>query len=190
MQSMCLYIYLIAAIKGTLQTAKDKLADLRTKKEQLLNQLQSVQDMLGRDQGLSWVGTGALRLLSQAQAVSQDCFLSSPGHLRDFPPVFPEDTKEEIQKAKAAATEANETASRVEDTLSTMRRNLDEWKDKYGGLRNEDLNRAVQDAKKSGERSFVLISVCSVCITWAFTERDCMHWSIFKPFVKAAVLGG
>uniref|UniRef100_A0A8B9U3Z8 Laminin subunit alpha 5 n=1 Tax=Anas zonorhyncha TaxID=75864 RepID=A0A8B9U3Z8_9AVES len=98
------------AIKGTLQTAKDKLADLRTKKEQLLNQLQSVQDMLGRDQ---------------------------------------EDTKEEIQKAKAAATEANETASRVEDTLSTMRRNLDEWKDKYGGLRNEDLNRAVQDAKKS-----------------------------------------
>uniref|UniRef100_A0A8B9U440 Laminin subunit alpha 5 n=1 Tax=Anas zonorhyncha TaxID=75864 RepID=A0A8B9U440_9AVES len=90
--------------------AKDKLADLRTKKEQLLNQLQSVQDMLGRDQ---------------------------------------EDTKEEIQKAKAAATEANETASRVEDTLSTMRRNLDEWKDKYGGLRNEDLNRAVQDAKKS-----------------------------------------
>nr|XP_047930545.1 laminin subunit alpha-5 isoform X4 [Anser cygnoides] len=98
------------AIKGTLQTAKDKLANLRTKKEQLLNQLQSVQDMLGRDQ---------------------------------------EDTKEAIQKAKAAATEANETASRVEDTLSTMRKNLDEWKDKYGGLRNEDLNRAVQDARKS-----------------------------------------
>lgn len=190
MQSMCLYVSLIAAIKGTLQTAKDKLADLRTKKEQLLNQLQSVQDMLGRDQGLSWVGTGALCLLSQVQAVSQDCFYSSPGHLRDFPPVFPEDTKEEIQKAKAAATEANETASRVEDTLSTMRRNLDEWKDKYGGLRNEDLNRAVQDAKKSGECSFVLLSVCSVCITWAFTARDCMHWSISKPFVEAAVLGG
>uniref|UniRef100_A0A8B9SV76 Laminin subunit alpha 5 n=1 Tax=Anas platyrhynchos TaxID=8839 RepID=A0A8B9SV76_ANAPL len=103
-------LQLFTPTHSTLQTAKDKLADLRTKKEQLLNQLQSVQDMLGRDQ---------------------------------------EDTKEEIQKAKAAATEANETASRVEDTLSTMRRNLDEWKDKYGGLRNEDLNRAVQDAKKS-----------------------------------------
>ncbi|XP_030319126.1 laminin subunit alpha-5 isoform X3 [Calypte anna] len=98
------------AIKGTLQTAKDKLADLRLKKEQLLSQLQSVQDMLGRDQ---------------------------------------EDTKEALQNAKAAAAEANETAARVEDTLSTMKKNLDEWKDQYGGLRNEDLNQAVQDARKS-----------------------------------------
>ncbi|KAM9371956.1 LOW QUALITY PROTEIN: laminin subunit alpha-5 [Phaethornis superciliosus] len=98
------------AIKGTLQAAKDKLADLRLKKEQLLSQLQSVQDMLGRDQ---------------------------------------EDTKEAIQNAKAAASEANETAARVEDTLSTMKKNLDEWKDQYGDLRNEDLNQAVQDARKS-----------------------------------------
>lgn len=51
----CFVFFLIAAIKGTLQTAKNKLADLRRKKEQLLSQLQSVQDMLGRDQGLSWV---------------------------------------------------------------------------------------------------------------------------------------
>ncbi|PKU36259.1 laminin subunit alpha-5 [Limosa lapponica baueri] len=98
------------AITGTLQTAKDKLADLRAKKEQLLSQLQSVQDMLGRDQ---------------------------------------EDTKETIQNAKAAAAEANETAARVEDTLSTMKKNLNEWKDQYGGLRKEDLNQAVQDARKS-----------------------------------------
>ncbi|OXB67886.1 hypothetical protein ASZ78_005568 [Callipepla squamata] len=98
------------AIKGTLQTAKDKLADLRRKKELLLSQLQSVQDTLGRDQV---------------------------------------DTKETIQNAKAAATEANETAAGVENTLSTMRKNLNEWKDKYGGLRNEDLNQAVQDARKS-----------------------------------------
>uniref|UniRef100_A0A8C3MQ95 Laminin subunit alpha-5 n=1 Tax=Geospiza parvula TaxID=87175 RepID=A0A8C3MQ95_GEOPR len=102
--SMC--ISLIAAIKGTLQTAKDKLADLRARKEQLLTQLQSVQDML-------------------------------------------EDTKDTIQNAKAAAAEANETAARVEDALSTMKKNLDEWKDQYGGLRNEDLNQAVQDARKS-----------------------------------------
>lgn len=49
-----IYVSLIAAIKGALQTARDKLADLRVKKEQLLSQLQSVQDMLGREQGLSW----------------------------------------------------------------------------------------------------------------------------------------
>lgn len=64
---MC--ISLIAAIKGSLQTAKDKLADLRVKKEQLLSQLQSVQDMLGRDQGLSWgslVGLVWVRLVLSA----------------------------------------------------------------------------------------------------------------------------
>uniref|UniRef100_A0A8C3LQM7 Laminin subunit alpha 5 n=1 Tax=Chrysolophus pictus TaxID=9089 RepID=A0A8C3LQM7_CHRPC len=85
------------------------------------------------------------------QLVTQGCFLPSPDHFGDFPPIFPEDTKETIQNAKAAATEANETAARVEETLSTMNKNLDEWKDKYGGLRNEDLNQAVQDARKSGE---------------------------------------
>uniref|UniRef100_A0A8C3D588 Laminin subunit alpha 5 n=1 Tax=Corvus moneduloides TaxID=1196302 RepID=A0A8C3D588_CORMO len=67
------------AVKGTLQTARDKLADLRARKEQLLTQLQSVQDML--------------------------------------------------------------------DT--SFLKNLDEWKDQYGGLRSEDLNQAVQDARKS-----------------------------------------
>uniref|UniRef100_A0A8D2NNY2 Laminin subunit alpha 5 n=1 Tax=Zosterops lateralis melanops TaxID=1220523 RepID=A0A8D2NNY2_ZOSLA len=76
------------------------------------------------------------------------CFLPGPGHLRDTS-FFPEDTKDTIQNAKAAAAEANETAARVEDTLSTMKKNLDEWKDQYGGLRNEDLNQAVQDARKS-----------------------------------------
>lgn len=74
-----------------------------------------------------------------------------PGHPRDFSPFFPEDTKEAIQNAKAAAADANKTAARVEDTLSSMKKNLDEWKDQYGGLRNEDLNQAVQDARKSGE---------------------------------------
>uniref|UniRef100_A0A8C3D650 Laminin subunit alpha 5 n=1 Tax=Corvus moneduloides TaxID=1196302 RepID=A0A8C3D650_CORMO len=71
------------AVKGTLQTARDKLADLRARKEQLLTQLQSVQDMLGREQDTSFL------------------------------------------------------------------KNLDEWKDQYGGLRSEDLNQAVQDARKS-----------------------------------------
>ncbi|XP_054701379.1 laminin subunit alpha-5 [Grus americana] len=97
-------------VKDTLQRGRDKLADLRVKKEQLLSQLQSVQDMLGRDQ---------------------------------------EDTKEMIQNAKATAAEANETAARVEDAVSTMKKNLAEWTDQYGDLRNEDLNQAVQDARKS-----------------------------------------
>lgn len=142
---MC--ISLIAAIKGTLQTAKDKLADLRVRKEQLLTQLQSVQDMLGREQGLF-----PELILSAPFFTHCDpgCFLPAPGHLRDTS-FFAEDTKDTIQNAKAAAAEANETAARVEDTLSTMKKNLDEWKDQYGGLRNEDLNQAVQDARKSGE---------------------------------------
>uniref|UniRef100_A0A8C0F1H4 Laminin subunit alpha-5 n=1 Tax=Bubo bubo TaxID=30461 RepID=A0A8C0F1H4_BUBBB len=88
-------------------------------------------------------------LPSCTQAVTQGCFIPAPGHPRDFSPFFPEDTKEMIQNAKAAAAEANETAARVEDTLSTMKKQLDEWKDQYGGLRNEDLNEAVQDARKS-----------------------------------------
>ena len=82
--------------------------------------------------------------------MTQGCFLPAPGHPRDFS-FFPEDTKETIQNAKAAAAEANETAARVDDTLSTMKKNLDEWKEQYGDLRNEDLNQAVQDARKSGE---------------------------------------
>lgn len=121
------------------------------KKEQLLTQLQSVQDMLGREQGLFWGGwTDSLCSLLCALTVTQGCFLPAPGRLRDIS-FFAEDTKDTIQNAKAAAAEANETAARVEDTLSTMRRNLDEWRDQYGGLRNEDLNQAVQDARKSGE---------------------------------------
>uniref|UniRef100_A0A8C3IUZ4 Laminin subunit alpha-5 n=1 Tax=Chrysemys picta bellii TaxID=8478 RepID=A0A8C3IUZ4_CHRPI len=104
------YIRLFPAIKGTLQAAKDKLTDLREKKEQLLNQLRSVQNMLDKDQ---------------------------------------DNTTAVIQSAKAAAAAANDTVARVEDTLSNMKKNLDEWKDQYGDLKNEDLNQAVQDAKKS-----------------------------------------
>uniref|UniRef100_A0A8C9UHG8 Laminin subunit alpha-5 n=1 Tax=Serinus canaria TaxID=9135 RepID=A0A8C9UHG8_SERCA len=89
-----------------------------------------------------------------ALTVIQMCFLPAPAHLRDIY-FFAEDTKDTIQNAKAAAAEANETAARVEDALSTMKKNLDEWKDQYGGLRNEDLNQAVQDARKSGEWQWV-----------------------------------
>lgn len=107
--------------------------------------------MLGREQGLFWgSGTDPLYSLLHASTATQGCFLPAPDHLRDIS-FFAEDTKDTIQNAKAAAAEANETAARVEDALSTMKKNLDEWKDQYGGLRNEDLNQAVQDARKSGE---------------------------------------
>uniref|UniRef100_A0A8C3D6A6 Laminin subunit alpha 5 n=1 Tax=Corvus moneduloides TaxID=1196302 RepID=A0A8C3D6A6_CORMO len=129
----------------------DELARNLSGKEQLLTQLQSVQDMLGREQGLFWgSGTDSLCSLLHALTVTQGCFLPPPDHLRDTS-FLAEDTKDTIQNAKAAAAEANETAARVEDTLSTMKKNLDEWKDQYGGLRSEDLNQAVQDARKSGE---------------------------------------
>uniref|UniRef100_A0A8C8RBX0 Laminin subunit alpha-5 n=1 Tax=Pelusios castaneus TaxID=367368 RepID=A0A8C8RBX0_9SAUR len=101
---------LSGAIKDTLQAANDKLADLRQKKDQFLNQLQSVQSQLDKDQ---------------------------------------DNTTAIIQNAKAAAAAANDTVARVEETLSNMKKNLDEWKDQYGGLKNEELDQAVQDAKKS-----------------------------------------
>ncbi|XP_053101455.1 laminin subunit alpha-5 isoform X2 [Hemicordylus capensis] len=97
-------------IKEALQAAKDKLAGSQTKKEQLRNQLQSIQSTLDTVQD----GTAVA-----------------------------------IQNVKDAAMKANETATRIEEKLSGMKTNLDEWKEQYGDLRSEDLNRAVQDAKNT-----------------------------------------
>ncbi|XP_029467612.1 laminin subunit alpha-5 isoform X2 [Rhinatrema bivittatum] len=54
-----------------------------------------------------------------------------------------------IQAAKLAAMEANSTASRLENTLYEMKRNLDQWKEKYGDIQSEDMDQAVQEAKTS-----------------------------------------
>ncbi|XP_044311344.1 laminin subunit alpha-5 isoform X3 [Varanus komodoensis] len=97
-------------IKGALQAAKNRLAGLQTKKEQLQKQLQSVKNTLDMVQ---------------------------------------DGTAEAIQNAKDAAMRANETVARMEGRLSDMKSSLDEWKERYGDLRSEDLNQAVRDAKNT-----------------------------------------
>ncbi|MEE6528488.1 hypothetical protein FKM82_030834, partial [Ascaphus truei] len=54
---------------------------------------------------------------------------------------------DDITSAKFKAAEANDTANRVEATLTDLKKNLDLWKEKYGNLQNEDVSRAVADAK-------------------------------------------
>uniref|UniRef100_A0A8D2J8L5 Laminin subunit alpha-5 n=1 Tax=Varanus komodoensis TaxID=61221 RepID=A0A8D2J8L5_VARKO len=95
---------------GALQAAKNRLAGLQTKKEQLQKQLQSVKNTLDMVQ---------------------------------------DGTAEAIQNAKDAAMRANETVARMEGRLSDMKSSLDEWKERYGDLRSEDLNQAVRDAKNT-----------------------------------------
>lgn len=55
-----------------------------------------------------------------------------------------------INKAKAKAAEANNTATKVEATLTDIKKNLEQWKNKYGKMRNEDVTKAVEEAKTSG----------------------------------------
>ncbi|XP_067324319.1 laminin subunit alpha-5 isoform X1 [Anolis sagrei] len=95
-------------IRRALQAAKTRLTGIQTKKENLLNQLQSVKSTLDMVQ---------------------------------------DDTAGAIQNAKDAASQANETVARMEEKLSDMQKNLDEWKQQYGDLKNEDLNQAVGEAK-------------------------------------------
>ncbi|KAM4622730.1 laminin subunit alpha-5-like [Discoglossus pictus] len=56
---------------------------------------------------------------------------------------------DDITSAKFKAAEANDTAIRVEATLADMKKNLESWKKKYGNLKNEDVSRAVEEAKTS-----------------------------------------
>ncbi|KAG8566984.1 hypothetical protein GDO81_013453 [Engystomops pustulosus] len=58
-----------------------------------------------------------------------------------------ENVTDQIAKAKAKANEANNTANRVQTTLTDIKKNLDEWKDKYGNMKNEDVSKAVDEAK-------------------------------------------
>uniref|UniRef100_F7GGL1 Laminin subunit alpha-5 n=1 Tax=Monodelphis domestica TaxID=13616 RepID=F7GGL1_MONDO len=60
-----------------------------------------------------------------------------------------DDTSEKIARAKAMAIEANDTATQVGATLRDMQRNLHQWQDQYGNLRNQDLAQAMEDAGKS-----------------------------------------
>ncbi|XP_034151886.1 laminin subunit alpha-5 isoform X3 [Esox lucius] len=62
-----------------------------------------------------------------------------------------DDTAVDIQKAKAAAEQANRTAALVEDALAPIREKLDQWQQQYGDVNttNEDINNALLEANKS-----------------------------------------
>ncbi|XP_075032849.1 laminin subunit alpha-5 isoform X1 [Mixophyes fleayi] len=56
---------------------------------------------------------------------------------------------DDITSAKFKAAEANDTATRVQATLTDIKKNLELWKNKYGNMQNEDVNRAVEETKSS-----------------------------------------
>ncbi|KAJ8257343.1 hypothetical protein GJAV_G00184600 [Gymnothorax javanicus] len=62
-----------------------------------------------------------------------------------------EETAKDIEEAKQAAAEANRTTARVEDILSPIKKQLDEWQQQYAdsNTTSEDINKAFIEANKS-----------------------------------------
>ncbi|XP_018593227.2 laminin subunit alpha-5 isoform X1 [Scleropages formosus] len=62
-----------------------------------------------------------------------------------------EETAKDIADAKQAAEKANATATQVEDMLSPMKKQLDEWQKQYGNSNatGEDISKAFLEANKS-----------------------------------------
>ncbi|XP_069506839.1 laminin subunit alpha-5 isoform X2 [Ambystoma mexicanum] len=59
------------------------------------------------------------------------------------------DVANSLQSAKTSAADANAKATAVDKTVSDMKKNLDKWKEKYGNMTNDDLNKAVKEADSS-----------------------------------------
>eukprot|EP00062_Callorhinchus_milii_P019363 gi/632973827/ref/XP_007903344.1/ PREDICTED: laminin subunit alpha-5 isoform X1 [Callorhinchus milii] len=61
------------------------------------------------------------------------------------------DTADSITNAKTMAAAANSTVTSVEDVLGSMRKNLNQWREKYGGAPsdNENFNKTLQEANAS-----------------------------------------
>ncbi|XP_059508738.1 laminin subunit alpha-5 isoform X2 [Stegostoma tigrinum] len=100
-------------LKPKLKTLKERLEDAKAKKEQLLSQLTSLEDML------------------------KDI---NRGDISDY-----------IASAKQRAAIANRTAVMVQNTLVPMKKNLEQWREKYGGAPSdsEEFNKTLQEANKS-----------------------------------------
>ncbi|GCB66795.1 hypothetical protein scyTo_0005035, partial [Scyliorhinus torazame] len=61
------------------------------------------------------------------------------------------DIADSITSAKLVAATANNTAVNVQNTLVPMKKNLEQWREKYGGMPSdsEDFNRTLEEANKS-----------------------------------------
>lgn len=76
---------------------------------------------------------------------------SSSGPCRECLMPTADETSKKIVHAKAVATEAQDSAARVQSQLRDMQRNLERWQGQFGGLRGQDLGQVVLDAGRSGE---------------------------------------
>ncbi|XP_068120602.1 laminin subunit alpha-5 [Hyperolius riggenbachi] len=60
-----------------------------------------------------------------------------------------DNVSDDLARTMTKSAEANSTAGKVEATLTDIKKNLEQWKKKYGNMRNEDVNKAVQEATSS-----------------------------------------
>ncbi|CAM4653046.1 unnamed protein product [Caretta caretta] len=159
------YASIIKAVKNAERAAKDAdeaagealtsvvSGDLGTLSKELKKNSSALEQAVKREQRkLNEVIKGTLQAVKDKLTDLREKKEQLLNQLRSVQNMLDKDqdnTTAIIQNAKAAAAAANDTVARVEDALSNMKKNLDEWKDQYGGLKNEELNQAVQDAKKS-----------------------------------------
>ena len=55
------------------------------------------------------------------------------------------------------ATEALDTATRVQSQLQSMQKNVERWQSQLGGLRGQDLGQVERDASSSGEPAALVL---------------------------------
>uniref|UniRef100_A0A452HN43 Laminin subunit alpha-5 n=1 Tax=Gopherus agassizii TaxID=38772 RepID=A0A452HN43_9SAUR len=139
------YASIIKAVKNAERAAKD--ADEAAGEALTVCNFPSGPHQPLQNPGSSELARGPLLPCQKLGALPSLLLFAEFKILVSFP--LTDNTTAVIQNAKAAAAAANDTVAMVEDTLSNMKKNLDEWKDQYGGLKNEELNQAVQDARKS-----------------------------------------
>ncbi|XP_069099253.1 laminin subunit alpha-5 isoform X1 [Pleurodeles waltl] len=59
------------------------------------------------------------------------------------------DVADTLQAAKTSAADASAKATTVNNAVTDMEKNLDQWKEKYGNMTNNDLSQAMQEADSS-----------------------------------------
>lgn len=81
------------------------------------------------------------------------------------------------------ATEAQDTAARVQSRLRDMQRNLEQWQRQYGGLHSQDLGQVVLDAGRSGGSP----TRSAPESRWAGAERQGSQGHLSSPLPSTAV---
>ncbi|KAJ8408959.1 hypothetical protein AAFF_G00239800 [Aldrovandia affinis] len=136
-----------------LQTVEGKdlgqLADaLKNRSNELVKEAMDLQDKLSKDMKPDL--QDAKTRLKEAKN-KQESLLKDLEMAQNNLNVNRNETAKDIEEAKQAAAVANSTTAQVEDTLSPMKKQLDEWQQQYGdsNTTNEDINNAFLEANKS-----------------------------------------